>query len=60
MLAQLLIIFLHFNNSHENASVLFLMKHARINLGYNHSLDDKLNVILISNESDKVTLKSIS
>ena len=65
MLAQLLIIFLHFNNSHENASVLFLMKHARINLDDNflvhhHSLDYKLNVILISNESDKVTLKSIS
>ena len=29
-------------------------------LVHHHSLDYKLNVILISNESDKVILKSIS
>ena len=34
------------------SAIIFIVHH--------HLLDNKLNVILISNESDKVTLKSIS
>lgn len=34
------------------SAIIFLFHH--------HLLDDKLSVILISNESDKVTLQSIS